>query len=108
MVHKKYAFDLLENEIGTIYREPTARSHNRLKQAGVQRVLQRVIKSELTSYQQQILMLYYDRNYTMQKIADRLQINKSTVSRTHARALAKIRRIAGYSFFMTGGTDDEQ
>lgn len=108
MVHKKYAFELLENEIGTLYEDLAARSYSRLKQAGVQKVLQRVIKNELTASQKQVLMLYYDRKHTMQEIADTLHINKSTVSRTHARALAKIRRIAGYSFYMAGGTYDEQ
>lgn len=55
-------------------------------------------RQELTVRQAQILALYYDEEMTMDQIAQLLDINKSTVSRTVNRAQQKLKRCLRYSF----------
>lgn len=61
------------------------------------RLLSRVISSELTDRQRECIDLYYFSGLTMPQIADRLGINKSTVSRTIGRAKTRIHRSMKYA-----------
>ena len=65
--------------------------------ARVRRCLRRARETALTPRQQQILELYYDRAFTMQQIADQLQICPSTVCRTLQRARRRLRDALRYT-----------
>ena len=52
---------------------------------------------ELTPRQRQLVRLYYDEGMNMTQIAQDLNINRSTVSRTIARARARLYRCLRYS-----------
>jgi len=55
------------------------------------------LREELTERQQQMVELYYIRQYTMRDIAKMLGVNPSTVSRTLKAAREKLRRCLKYS-----------
>ena len=55
-------------------------------------------REELTPRQAQMLYLYFDEEMTMAEIARELQISKSTVSRTLARAKGRLKRCLCYAF----------
>ncbi len=55
-----------------------------------------VMQKELTPRQREILDLYYYEGLNTVEIADRLGVNKSTVSRTKQRGLSTIRRFLQY------------
>lgn len=65
--------------------------------ARLRRNLRKVRREELTARQGEMLHLYYDLGYSMPKIARELGINKSTVSRTLARARARLKRYLRYT-----------
>lgn len=60
------------------------------------RRLHQARQQELTQRQGQILSLYYDRGLSMRQIAQRLQINSSTVCRTLQRARRRLQRSLRY------------
>ena len=62
----------------------------------LRRNLRQARDRELTPRQRQILMLYYDRSLTMEQIARRLGINRSTVCRTLHRARNRLFRHLRY------------
>ena len=53
---------------------------------------------ELTPRQAQLLTLYFDQGKNMTQIAQELQINRSSVSRTIARAKQRLYRCLRYTF----------
>ena len=55
-----------------------------------------VIQKELTPLQRETVAAYYFENQTLQQIADRRNVSKSTVWRTLKRAETKIRRVLQY------------
>ena len=55
-------------------------------------------QEELTPRQAQLLHLYFDEEMTMTEIARELDISKSTVSRTIARAKDRLERCLRYAF----------
>ena len=55
-------------------------------------------QEELTPRQEQLLHLYFDEEMTMTEIARELDISKSTVSRTIARAKGRLERCLRYAF----------
>ena len=59
----------------------------------------KVIKNELTKRQREILDLYFFQNKSVEEIADLLDVNKSTISRTKNRAIDKIKRFLQYYTF---------
>ena len=61
------------------------------------RNLPKAVAAELTPRQREILTLYIDRGMTMSQIAQRLHINKSTVSRSLRRTFQRLRRCLEYS-----------
>lgn len=69
-------------------REQLERLHRNLRLARQQ---------ALTDRQRQMLELYYDQGLTMGQIALKLNLNRSTVSRTLSRAKDKLYRCLRYS-----------
>lgn len=61
------------------------------------RNMRRARESELTERQAEMLHLYYDLGRSMPRIAQELGVNKSTVSRTLARARARLKRYLRYT-----------
>ena len=57
------------------------------------RTLHRAVERELTERQREIFTLYYEDGLSFTAIAARLQVAPSTVSRTYARGLRRLRRI---------------
>ena len=57
------------------------------------RTLHRAVEQALTDRQREIFALYYEEELSFTAIAARLQVTPSTVSRTYARGLRRIRRI---------------
>ena len=64
--------------------------------ARLRRNLRKAREQELTPRQRQVLELYYDRNWTMEAIGRHLGVNRSTVSRTLARAKNRLYRCLRY------------
>ena len=62
----------------------------------LKRNLFRAMREEITPRQRQLLLLYYNEGLTMQEIADRLIVDKSTVSRTIKRGEARLQRCLRY------------
>ena len=52
---------------------------------------------ELTERQREMVSLYYDQGMTMPQIAERLGVNRSTVSRTLRRARDRLYRFLRYT-----------
>lgn len=65
--------------------------------ARLRRNLRKVRREELTKRQAEMLHLYYDLGWSMPRIALELGVNKSTVSRTLARARARLKRYLRYT-----------
>lgn len=72
-----------------------ARAERKRKAAGQ---LKQVIENELTNRQREIITLYYFQGKTIIEIAGKLDINKSSVSRTLGRARKRIARSMKYGF----------
>ncbi len=58
--------------------------------------VRKVIATELTPCQREILLAYYFQEMTMEQIAQERGVHKSTVSRTLRRAEDKLRRYLKY------------
>lgn len=54
-------------------------------------------REELTPRQRQVLQLYFEQEMTMEQVARKLGITKSTVSRTIARAKSRLFRCLRYA-----------
>lgn len=54
-------------------------------------------EKELTPRQRQMMQMRYEENKTVSAIARELGVDKSTVSRTLTRAIARIRKVLKYS-----------
>ena len=65
--------------------------HNRLK-----RNLARAIREELTDRQQQVLIMYYIKEQTINQVAEALGVCPSTVYRTLRRGENRLRRCLRY------------
>lgn len=63
----------------------------------LRRNLRRAREQELTPRQREMLDMYYDGGMTMLQIADRLGVNRSTVSRTIRRARERLYRFLRYT-----------
>ena len=70
---------------------------NSLRRQRLLHNLPRALEEELTPRQREMLHLYYYERMNMRQIADRLGVNKSTVSRTLCRAKHRLQRILQYS-----------
>lgn len=65
--------------------------------ARLRRNLRRAREQELTKRQQEMVSLYYDQGMTMPQIAERLGVNRSTVSRNLRRARDRLYRFLRYT-----------
>lgn len=63
----------------------------------LRRNLKKAIDQELTGRQQTMLLMRYSENCSQTDVAARLGVDKSTVSRTLARARKKLARVLQYS-----------
>ena len=61
------------------------------------RGLRRAREQELTPRQREMVFLYYDRGLKMSQIAQKLGVNRSTVSRTVKRAKQRLYRCLRYA-----------
>lgn len=99
MARAKPALTLRDNEVqGDLarwLREESGDNSERLER--LRRNLRRAREAELTERQQEMVRLYYDRGHSMARIAMELQVNKSTVSRTLARAKRRLYQHLKYS-----------
>lgn len=69
---------------------------NRWQRQALRQALARAIQEELTGRQREVLLLYYLEQLTMQQVAERLAVNRSTVCRTLQRGEARLRRCLRY------------
>ena len=76
--------------------ERESASDNREQLERLRRNLRLARQQALTDRQRQMLELYYDRGLTMGQIALKLNLNRSTVSRTLSRAKDKLYRCLRY------------
>ena len=65
--------------------------------ARLKRNLRRAREQELTPRQREMVFLYYDRGLKMSQIAQKLGVNRSTVSRTVKRAKQRLYRCLRYA-----------
>lgn len=63
----------------------------------LRRNLRRAREQELTPRQQEMLALYYDEGMNIPQIAEKLGVNRSTVSRTLRRARDRLYRCLRYA-----------
>ena len=75
----------------------SGRADNREQLERLHRNLRLARQQALTDRQRQMLELYYDQGLTMGQIALKLNLNRSTVSRTLSRAKDKLYRCLRYS-----------
>lgn len=66
--------------------------------AEYKRFLYRAIKTSLTQRQREMVMLRYFEGMQVQQIAEKLRVNKSTVSRTLKRAVRRLQDLAKIYF----------
>ena len=71
--------------------------HNSPQQERLRRGLRRAREQELTPRQREMVFLYYDRGLKMSQIAQKLGVNRSTVSRTVKRAKQRLYRCLRYA-----------
>ena len=73
-------------------------SDNREQLERLRRNLRLARLQELTPRQQELLTLYYEEEMTIPEIAQHLEINRSTVSRTLRRARERLHHYLQYAF----------
>lgn len=69
---------------------------NQWQRQALRQALGRAIREELTGRQREVLLLYYLDQLTMQQVAERLDVNRSTVCRTLQRGEDRLRRCLRY------------
>lgn len=95
---KTVSFDyLFESDIAKIVKKKG--TSNTLKLEALKKMVALIIKQELTEKQRKIIDMYFVRGMKYTQIAEILKVNKSTISRTKARALKTIERILKYYDF---------
>lgn len=72
-------------------------STNRRELVEAARLLQIAVQNELTPRQRTCLLLYYEKNLTMQEIAERTGISRGMVCRHIHKAVERLRRSLRYS-----------
>ncbi len=93
---KKLSLDLMFNIPDKSHEES---SDNKARLECAKHVLHEIIKDNLTGRQKQVLILYFFENKNTVEIAEMLNVNKSTVSRTLKRALDNIKKYIRYYKF---------
>ena len=80
----------------TVWRRANA-ADNGEQMTRLRRNLRLARERELTERQREMVALYYDQGMTMPQIAERLGVNRSTVSRTLRRARDRLHRFLRYT-----------
>ncbi|MEY8259316.1 sigma-70 family RNA polymerase sigma factor [Oscillospiraceae bacterium 50-60] len=80
----------------TVWRRANAEDNGE-QMTRLRRNLRLARERELTERQREMVALYYDQGMTMPQIAERLGVNRSTVSRTLRRARDKLHRFLRYT-----------
>ena len=65
----------------------------------VQKMVEKIIQSDLTPRQKDVIVLYYYEKRSAREIAALWQVNESTVSRTEKRACENVRKRLQYYYF---------
>lgn len=91
-MNRKISLDQIGYTLG--YSDPHDNSdeNNAERLARLKRLMHQVIQCRLTERQKEMLVLYYFEHKSMPEIAQMLEVNKSTVSRTLNRAQNNIRK----------------
>lgn len=80
----------------TVWRRANAEDNGE-QMTWLRRNLRLARERELTERQREMVALYYDQGMTMPQIAERLGVNRSTVSRTLRRARDRLHRFLRYT-----------
>ena len=80
----------------TVWRRANAEDNGE-QMTRLRRNLRLARERELTERQREMVGLYYDQGMTMPQIAERLGVNRSTVSRTLRRARDRLHRFLRYT-----------
>ena len=72
---------------------------NSAKISDIKNIVFSIIKNELSDKQKKILNMYFVKKMNYSQIANQLNVNKSTVSRTKSRAFKTIYKILQYYDF---------
>ena len=80
----------------TVWRRANAEDNGE-QMTRLRRNLRLARERELTERQREMVALYYDQGMTMPQIAERLGVNRSTVSRTLRRARDRLHRFLQYT-----------
>ncbi|EOS65382.1 sigma-70 family RNA polymerase sigma factor [Oscillibacter sp. 1-3] len=80
----------------TVWRRANAEDNGE-QMTRLRRNLRLARERELTERQREMVALYYDQGMTMPQIAERLGVNRSTVSRTLRRARDRLHRFLRYT-----------
>lgn len=92
----RITLDLAEQIYGDIGSLHTRGESNKDTLNLAKQILKQVVVNQLTSRQQQIIMLRFEKGLNQSEIAELLMVNKSTVSRTINRAYNNIKKYMGY------------
>ena len=85
-------------------------SDNSQQLGALKRNLARALREDITDRQRELLLLYYGQGLNMRQIAERLGVDKSTVSRTIKRGEVRLRRCLRYGasrLLSEGGAGEE-
>lgn len=95
---KTVSFDhLFESDMLKTFK--TKENSNSKKISNIKNIVFSIIKNELSEKQRKILNMYFVQKMTYSQIANQLNVNKSTVSRTKSRAFQTIYKILQYYDF---------
>lgn len=95
---KTLSFDHLF-ESNMLKTSKTRENSNSTKISNIKNIVISIIKNELSEKQKNILNMYFIQKMNYSQIANQLNVNKSTISRTKSRAFQTIYRILQYYDF---------
>ena len=98
---KLFLGDFAEALAGVAKYEESVSGTNELEYRKILKILPKIIDGELSERQKKCLTMRYCENLSVTEIAEKLNIDKSTVSRHISRAKAKLKRILRYYFSST-------
>lgn len=79
-----------------VYKSNNGGESNHRQRTAILKAIEEIIKEKLTDRQRQMMLMYFFENKKMPEIAEELCVNKSTVCRTIARAVKKIKDYTKY------------
>lgn len=95
---KTVSFDnLFESEM--LKTSKTIENSNSTKISNLKNIVMSIIKNELSEKQRTVLDMYFVKKMNCSQIANQLNVNKSTISKTKSRAFQTIYKILKYYDF---------